>query len=154
VQFAAVTSITNPRLFAYYRVAGPSEPITYTWGLSSVTNSSGGIARYDGVDTAAPLDGTVSTASSSAAVTSLSVPEVTTSTQGAMLIGGIAINASPTSVTIASPAGMNERWDLAGKRQQFDDQLQPTAAPSGTRQWTYSSAREAAAWLAALRPAQ
>jgi hypothetical protein len=78
---------------------------------------------------------------------------VDTVTPGAMLIGATAINASPTTVTISAPTGMKERWDLGGKRQEYGDQVQPVAGASGPRTWTFSSAREAAAWLAALRPA-
>ena len=89
----------------------------------------------------------------SAAVSSLAVPAVTTTRPGAMLIGGAAINSSNTSVLITAPAGMTERWDLGGKRHEYDDALQVAAGTSGTKTWTFSSARAAAAWLAALRPA-
>jgi hypothetical protein len=70
-----------------------------------------------------------------------------------MLIGGVAPN-SNASVLITAPAGMTERWDLAGKRQEYDDALQPIAGSSGAKTWTFSSARDAVGWLAALRPTQ
>jgi hypothetical protein len=34
VQIAAVTSLPNPRLYSYYRVADAAEPASYTWTLS------------------------------------------------------------------------------------------------------------------------
>jgi hypothetical protein len=153
VQVAAVTSVTNPKLYSYYRVAAPSEPASYTWSLTSAAASSGGIARYTGVDNANPLDSSVSTASSSASVSALTVPGVTTASPGGMLIGAAAINASPTTVTITGPNGMIQRWDLGGKRQEYDDAVQQTAGNSGARTWTFSGPREAVGWLAALRPA-
>jgi hypothetical protein len=143
----------NPRLYGYYRVVGPGEPASYTWTTAAAVTSSGGIGRYSGVDTSNPFDAPAVNANSSVAVTQLTVPGVTTVTPGALLIGAIAINASPTTVTISGPAGMSERWDLGGKRQEYDDQVQPVAGSSGPRTWTFSSPREAAAWLAALRPA-
>jgi hypothetical protein len=146
----AATAIPNPPMYAYYRVAGSAESASYTWVLST---SIGGIARYSGVDNASPLDTPAVTASSSAAVTSLSVPGVTTTRPGAMLIGAAAINSSVTSVLINGPVGMSERWDLGGKRQEYDDALQPSAGFSGAKTWTFSSARAAVAWLVALRPA-
>jgi hypothetical protein len=153
VPMAAVTAATNPKLYAYYRVAGGSEPASYTWSLTSAAQSSGGIARYTGVDPANPLDSVVSTASNSASISVLSVPGVTTGSAEAMLIGAAAINASPTTVTITGPSGMNERWDLGGKRQEYDDAVQATEGPSGAKAWSFSSPRAAAGWLAALRPA-
>ena len=140
-------------MYAYYRVAGSAEPASYTWILSTSVASSGGIARYFGVDNVSPLDMPAVTASSSAAVTSLSVPGVTTTKPGAMLIGAAAINSSATAVLVTGPAGMTERWDLGGKRQEYDDAVQPSAGFSGAKMWTFSSARAAVAWLAALRPA-
>jgi hypothetical protein len=153
VQMAAVTTVANPKLYAYYRVAAAVEPASYSWSLDSAAASSGGIARYTGVNTANPLDAPVKTASSSTIVAALTVPGVTTASPGAMLVGAAAINASPTTVTITAPNGMTQRWDLGGKRQEYDDAVQQTAGNSGTKTWTFSSAREAVGWLAALRPA-
>jgi hypothetical protein len=152
VQVAAITNIPNPRLFSYYRVAGPNEPNPYTWTLSAALASSGGIARYSGVDNANPLAAPANIASSAATVASLTVPAVTTTSPGAMIIGSAAINSSSTTILIESPAGMTERWDLGGKRQDYADVLQPNAGGSGDKTWTFSAPRAAAAWLAALRP--
>ena len=150
---AAVTSLTNPKLYSYYRVATAGEPASYSWSLTAAAAGSGGIARYSGVDNANPLDSPVSTASSSASVSLLTVPGVTAASPGTMLIGAAAINASPTTVAITGPNGMAQRWDLGGKRQEYDDAVQQTSGNSGTKTWTFSSPREAAGWLAALRPA-
>jgi len=153
VQIAAITTIPNPHLYSYYHVAGVTEPATYTWTLSAVVMSSGGIARYSGVDNANPLAATTSFSSSAVPVMSLTVPAVSTTSPGSMLVGAAAINSSNAMITITSPAGMTERWDLGGKRQDYADALQPPAGSSGDKTWTFSSAREAAGWLAALKPA-
>jgi hypothetical protein len=153
LQLAAVTDISNPRLVAFYHVSGATEPTSYTWMLAGAAAASGGIARYSGVDNANPLAAAPRTASSGVAVSSLTVPAVTTAGPDAMIIGASAINSSNATVSITSPSGMAERWDLGGKRHDYADALQPTAGGSGDKTWTFSSGREAAAWIAALKPA-
>jgi hypothetical protein len=83
----------------------------------------------------------------------LTVPAVTTTLPGAMVIGAVSINSSNASLLIAGPDAMTERWDLAGKRHEYDDVIQAAVGSSGEKTWTFSSARAAAGWLAALRPA-
>src|SRR5207244_1862973 len=112
VQIAAVTSISNPKLYAYYHVTRAAEPASYTWTLSGAAAGGGGIARYSGVNNASPLDAPAATAANAAAVSSITVPAVTTTTSGAMLIGGTAINSSNAATTITGPAGLTQRWDL------------------------------------------
>ena len=70
-----------------------------------------------------------------------------------LLIGGVALNSSNAAVLVTAPAGMTERWDLAGKRQEYDDGVQAVAGSSGAKTWTFSTARDTTGWLAALRPA-
>jgi len=147
-RFAAVTGVTNPRVYGYYKAAGASEPDSYRWGFSSTITSAGGIVRYTG---AAGLDAPASTAAGAAA-TSGTVPGVTTSIANAMLVGCAGINSGATSITITGPAGMSEVWDLGGKRHELDDALQATPGASGAKTWSFSSSREWAGWLTALRP--
>jgi len=47
---------------------------------------------------------------------------------------------------------MTEAWDIGGKRHELADHAQAPAGPSGSKTWTFSSAREWAGWLVALRP--
>ena len=149
---ASVTSITNPRVFGYYKLAGASEPASYTWTLtSSGYANSAGIARYSGVSATSPLDGPASSAASATTSTSAILPGVTTSVANTKLIGCMAANAS--ALVITPPSGMTEAWNLAGKRQEFADQTLAAIGASGTRTWTFGSARAWAGWLVALRPA-
>jgi len=147
---AAATTQSNPKVYGYLRVAGAGEPAAYTWTLGSSITNGAGIARYAGVSTAAPLDGTVSVATGASA-TSATVPGVTTSVAGSMLVGCMGINSSATSVTITSPPGMSQAWDIGGKRHELADQLLPSAGASGSRTWTFSAARAWAGWMVALR---
>ena len=40
----------------YYRVAGSSEPTSYTWTFSPAESGAGGIAAYRGVNNSTPID--------------------------------------------------------------------------------------------------
>jgi PKD repeat protein len=146
-RIAASTGITNPRVYGYYKVAGSAEPASYVWKFASSVTSSGGIARYTG---ATGLSGTARTASGAAA-TSGTVPGVTTATSNTMVVGCMGINTGSTAVTIGAPTGMSAAWDLGGKRQELDDAIQATAGTTGSKTWKFSSSREWAGWLAALR---
>ncbi|MET3708990.1 Ig-like domain-containing protein [Arthrobacter sp. UYEF6] len=152
-QFAAITSIANPHLYGYYHVMGSSEPASYTWTTAGSVASGGGISCYSGVNTTTPLDTTASVAASATAASTGSVPGVTTTTAGAMLVGAVAINSSNTTIAIAGPSDMAEVYDLGGKRTELDDGLQATAGSSGSKSWVWSSGslREWAGWLVALR---
>lgn len=152
-QLASVITGTSTRAFGYYHVAGTSEPASYSWKLNSSVASSAGIARYSGVDQASPIDGTVSTANSGGVISKTgTVPGVTTSIANAMLVGCMSVDSSATSLTITPPAGFAEAWNLAGKRQEYADDVQPTAGPSGAQAWTFSGSRDWTGWLAALKP--
>jgi len=147
---ASVTSIANPHVFGYYKVATASEPANYQWTLGSAVTNGAGIRRYTG---ASGPDGPASTAAGAATTLAPTVPGVTTTTPGAMLVGCMGINSSSATNTIDSPGGMTQAWDIGGRRHELADGRQATAGPSGGKAWTLSAAREWAGWLVALRPA-
>ena len=147
-RLVTTTGVSNPRVYGYYKVAGSSEPTNYRWTFTSSITAAGGIARYTG---AAGIDGTVTTAAGASALSG-TVPGVTTATDGAMLVGCMGVNSGATTLAITGPDGMAEAWDIGGKRHELDDAVQETAGPSGGRTWRFSSSREWAGWLAALRP--
>ena len=99
VQIVALTTVSNPKAYAYYRVAGSGEPASYTWTLSSAVVSSGGIARYTGVSTVNPLDAPVTTATSASDITTFTVPGVTTVSPNALLVGAVALNSGSVGIT-------------------------------------------------------
>jgi PKD repeat protein len=144
-QIAAVTAVANPHVYGYYKVAAAGEP-TPSWALSGSLTNSAGIARYTG---ASGVDGTATTASGAAAATG-TVPGVTTTTANAMVVGCMGLNSGSTTIT--APSGMNEAWELLGRKSELDDAVQPAAGATGGRTWTFGAAREWAGWLVALRP--
>lgn len=144
-RIASVTSIANPKVYGYYKVATASEPTGYSWTTTSTT-SGGAIARYSG---ATGPDATATTAAGGAA-SSGSVPSVTTTTANAMLVGCMSVNSS--SVTLNSPAGMLQAVEAGARRFEVADGVQAAAGASGAKTWSFSSAREWAGWLVPLRP--
>ena len=144
-RLAAVTTIANPKVYGYYKVATASESASYSWTTTSTT-SGGGIARYSG---AAGLD-TAATTASGAATSSGTVPAVTSTTAKAMLVGCMSVNSG--SVSLTSPAGMAQAVETGARRFEVADGIQANAGPSGAKTWTFSAAREWAGWLVALRP--
>jgi len=152
---AALKPSSSSTVVAYYRVvtAADSSVAEWTWTLSSPQKWGGGMSRYVNVDASHPLDTTVTTAvNHSSSATSITVPTVTTTTAGAMLIGGIGADGSTPAVT--QPTGWTEAWESGGgKTAEQALKLVPTAGPSGAQTWTLSQGRSVAGWMTALRPA-
>jgi hypothetical protein len=142
---AAQTSLANPKVYGFYKIATGAEPANYVWTTSSVKGG-GVIARYSG---AVGLD-TAATSASGASAASGTVGQVTTLTTNAMLVGCMSVNSSTTA--LSSPAGMSEVVETGERRFELADGFQPTAGPSGPKTWAFSAAREWAGWLVALRP--
>ncbi|MFJ5699330.1 PKD domain-containing protein [Arthrobacter sp. NPDC093139] len=147
------TTTSGARVFAYYRVVGSADPATYTWTVSKAVKWGGGITAYDGVSNTTPLDSAVATAvNATYTATSITVPSVTTSRNGARLIGGVGFDTATPGAT--APTGWTERWEAAnGQIAEQADRAQATAGASGTATWTFSAAKAAGAWRTALRPA-
>ena len=140
---------------AYYRVVTAADDAVqeWTWKLSAPANWGGGMSRYLGVDTAQPLDAPVTTAvNGSTSATTITVPAVTTTGPGAMLVGGIgADGATPAT---APPSGWTEAWESGGgKTAENAHSSRPETGSSGTQTWTISQGRAIAGWMTALRPA-
>jgi hypothetical protein len=143
-----VTTVANPKVYGYYKVATAADvaATSYAWTTSSVA-SGGGMARYSG---ASGLD-TSATLAAGAAAGSGTVPSVTTTTANAMLVGCMGVNSA--SATLSSPSGMTQAVETTGgRRLELADGLLAAAGPSGAKSWTFSTTREWAGWLVALRP--
>ncbi|MFP3462263.1 PKD domain-containing protein [Arthrobacter globiformis] len=147
------SSTSGARVFAYWHAVTSSDPASYRWTLSTAVKWGAGMTAYRGVNTATPVDSTVATAvDTSYSATSITVPSVTTASNGAMLIGGVGVDAAAPAIT--APAGWTERWQAAGGQiAALADRAQPAAGVSGTATWTLGAARAAAAWRTALKPA-
>ncbi len=146
------TGVSNPRVFAYSKVAVAADVgATFIFGLSASITSGSVLRRFSGVDGTTPHDVTAAVLASGAAATSGTVPSLTTATADALLLGGMGINSSSTAIT--APTGMTETAEVGGKKHEADFEQRPSAGATGTRTWTFGASREFAGFLDALRPA-
>jgi hypothetical protein len=145
---------TGAEVFAYYHVVGDGEtPTSYAWALGSAQKWGGGITAYRGVSASHPLDvAAPATKVVGTDTTSITAPAITTATNGAMLIGGLGADGS-TANTDGPTAGTEAFDSTGGQMSEHAYRAQSTAGSSGTATWTISSARAAAVWMTALRPA-
>jgi hypothetical protein len=145
------------RQTVYVKVAGLSEPPSYTWNLGAWRRIAGGITSYAGVDTAVPVDAATS-ATHPAAGTAVTAPPVTTSVAGAMVVHLAGIRAEGG---ISPPTGMTEGWEALSRNTvttadalaSSSDAVQTTAGDTGLRSATASGSGPRIAALLALRPA-
>lgn len=148
VLFASETTLG---LWGYYKVAGGSEPASYSWPQSFNATFDGGISRYSGVDNGTPMDVAASTAVVFGTTTAVA-PSITTVTANAMLIGGVLVGVA----TITPPSGFTERWERAVGTT-FDVEhasgIQAAAGASGAKTWTLSANDSSSVILGALRDA-
>ena len=154
----AITPLTiagNARLFAYVHVVTDpaTEPASYTWQLSAAVKWNAGITAFSGVDTANPFDTPASTATNTTYTSrSLTVPGVTTTTSGALVIGGVGLDSKATAVT--APSGWAESWESTGAQvSELAHGPAVDAGPTGTVSWSLSAAAASGGWIRALRPA-
>lgn len=105
-----------------------------------------------GVNTT-PFDVTAVTAT--AAATPLTIPQITTVTDGAQLVSAAGANSATSALT--APASMTQiaqSTNSVGKRGAAADEAQTTQGATGTRTWTLAAgALRMAGYLTALRPA-
>jgi hypothetical protein len=139
----------------YVRVAGGSEPASYTFTLSSAQSAAGGIAAYIGVNTATPVDAHGGQVNASS--TSITAPTISTTVAGDRLVGFFG-TASLTTVT--PPASMTERFDQTVPStnafkvtSEAVDQVIAASGPTGTRVALAANAAANVGQLVALKPA-
>jgi len=132
-----------------YRIAGASEPASYTFGLSSSSDYAGTMLRISGVDTRSPFDAHAGITAPSS--TSVTAPTIRSVAPNVLLLQFAAIR---TATTFTSPTGMTEINDLAAGTLTIQAARQniPTAGVIGSRTATAGSAAVYAAALVAIRP--
>jgi hypothetical protein len=101
-EFEETNSSETSTYAIYYRVAGASEPATYSWNIDNNTEWSVQIRIFSGVDTASVWDvaPSASTRSSAGSGTTATAPTMTTSNDGAM---GIIAIFSDSTETFSNP---------------------------------------------------
>jgi hypothetical protein len=128
-------------LAIYYKVAGASEPTSYSFTFSTSTGAAGGIAAFSGVDTTNPID--VDGGQNTASGLTLAAPTVTTRFANDMII---TTHAFSSSATFTPPSGMTEAFDVAsgvigsgGESIEGNYQAQAAVGLSGVRTATASN---------------
>jgi PKD repeat protein len=145
---------TGIREFAFYHVVtnAAAEPASYSWQLSTKLKWGAVLTAFSGVSTASPLETAASTQVNTTAVSSLTIPGVTTTGTGAMLIGAIGLNNPGTAATAAT--GWTLAADSAGtQRAVLAYRYMGTPAASGNLTWSLSKAAPSGGWLIALHAA-
>ena len=147
-----------------YKVAGGSEPASYTFALGAGTSGAvGSIVAFSGVDTsgATPFDvapGTISVQPNQVAVVATSI--TTASANAAVIMCGMAANSSPTwsGWTTTSPGALTELYDnqkSTGNQASVGAAwaTKATAGATGAGGATLSGAQRNGGILIALKPA-
>ena len=95
-------------LAIYRKVAGASEPASYSWTISGSTNTVGGIQSFSGVDTASPIN--VENGQTTASALTHPTPSVVTTVAGTVLVTAHTFS---SAASWTPPAGMTEGFDVA-----------------------------------------
>ena len=157
VQMWAAEGQSNPKSYGFVGTYDDVGAGPWTFHTTSSVYIGWIAARYSGVDNTTPQDATA-VGTDGAAATSWSLTGITTSTDGAMVVGGVGSNSS-------SAARMT--WDSAQVVAEFDetflgggikdtsaaDGTQATAGATGSITGTIDSTLAWAGGLAALKPA-
>jgi len=140
-------------LLTYYKVAGSSEPASYTWTIGGSQEGSGGMIRYIGVDTTTPIN---VSGSSNGDGSTATAPAVTTTVANTRVV---AFYGADNDFNFATSSGMTERYDVPFNSSDdigsaADDVAQASVGSTGTKSSSMGSGNNAS-WVAqtiALRP--
>lgn len=141
----------------YYKVvsSAATEPTSYTWSGMSSGRITGIVTSYRGVDNTNPLDVATMNSADNQTSGSVIVPGITTTTDGAALVGAAVQNNSTGSVTV--PSGWTRTAHSAGGLGRTGAAgyfIQPAAGDIGSQTWTFESTTLAhGVVMGALRPA-
>ncbi len=137
---------------SYVKIAGPSEPATYTWSFGTSGQASGGIASYIGVNTTTPVD--VAHAQYNANTSNVDNSGVTTTTANDMLVYAVGII---VQTTVNVPSGFSEVWRTGSRSSttsEMSQELFSAIGATGTIHGTHNGgANSNITMLIALEPA-
>ncbi len=143
------------RQAVFVRVAGGSEPASYTFNLSSAQSAAGGIVAYSGVDGTTPVE--VHGGQLNASSTSITAPSITTTGANRQIVGFFG---TPVLTSMTPPGGMTERYDQTVPSTNTykvtsgaADENVAAAGATGTRVATAANAAANIGQLVALNPA-
>lgn len=138
----------------YWKVAGASEPASYTWSWTNAVRGTGGMAAFGNVDTLNPIDSWG--VQSATAANSFTLPTITLNSTNVMLVAALA---SSYTNSHGTPTGMNELYDLTtgagpnGITSSYATAAQVTTPTSGARSATSVQTADNIAHVLALRAA-
>ena len=137
----------------YYKLATASEPASYSFTFSSSAYADGVIAAYSGVDVAAPI--MTSSGQGNSSTYSITAPSVTTSRNGARLLGFF--GSRKGNVSITPPGCMTEQIETAtgsssGVTLEMADSPWGVLGVTGTRVASASISSESIGQLVVLQP--
>ena len=140
-------------LAVYRKVAGSSEPSSYSWDVAGAFGAAGGIQAFFNVDTANPVN--VENGQATAASLSHATPSVTTTVGNTMLVTA---HTYASATTWTPPTGMTEAVDTMAGGQALEASyvLQPAATSTGAKTATANGVAAdedlGATHILALRP--
>jgi cellulose synthase/poly-beta-1,6-N-acetylglucosamine synthase-like glycosyltransferase/DNA-binding NarL/FixJ family response regulator len=147
---AGTNGANQTQINGYRRIAGASEPASYTWTFSSATSVVAWEGSYIGVDPTTPLD-TISAGSANG--TAHSISSLTTTASSDLLIAGFSLAGI---ATFSTPTGMTAQGSATvsptnpGSLAVFDA-IQSAVGPSGTKASTSSVSGQSANLLWAFK---
>lgn len=155
IRQSAIGGANDKQHAVYYRIAGGSEPSTWTWTLSNggaTTYWSNAVSRITGIDTTNPIN--ISGIQANASSASVTAPSITTTVNDCLLLF---TGADTNGRTYTAPTGMVEKWEdrVNGT---FDDshsgavETLTTAGATGTRAATLNAATINVGCLIAIAP--
>lgn len=145
---------TGPSTALFYRVAGASEPASYTFSGLASGHLTAEMVRVSGADNTNPLDAAAVTAGATSSTT-LTVPTMTTASAGALVVSALAVYSQSASISAASgnPATIVANSTGTGRRLVMASESRPTPGAVGSRAWTTGSSLNWAGISVAFKPA-
>ena len=134
----------------YVKVAGSSEPSSYTWSFVAAREASGGIASYLGVDITTPVD--ASHAQYNNSTSNVDNSGVTTTTANDMLVYIVGI---VVATTVNVPSGFTEQWrttSSSSTTSEMSQEIFSSSGATGTIHGTNSGSTSNVTILIALKP--
>ncbi len=159
-QIERTNNDVNIALVSYWKIAGASEPSTYTWVIDGQTTAEGGITAYGGVIGAAPID---VAAGNIGLGTTATTSEITITAANEQIVAIFAVDEGKSNhagTYFTTSSGMTEKFDTAntpyGPAMAQDEVIQATAGVVGSKSSAISGGNKAKYWAAqqiAFRPA-
>ncbi len=134
---------TALRQATYYRVAGASEPASYSWSLGSSRAAAGGIVTYNGVNQTAPVD---ATATANGASGNAEIASVTTSAANDQVL---AIVSFATATTVSADPSTTERYEESSASTTGEAADFAQAAAGATAAKTATPGSSGSVWISA-----